>query len=131
MGSTAYEAVASCRALYAGYYADRVGCIGSYLAYLDDTEFWGRMGMKWEVFRSGELKGIGIDALTQEQRNYLQSLVDIAGTRFRSNVLKYRTGIDPADMQGQWFDGINAAKRGFIAANVDDLQAAIAKAKSF
>jgi hypothetical protein len=34
-------------------------------------------------------------------------------------------------MQGQWFDGLNAAKRGFIAANVDDLQAAIAKARSY
>jgi ClpP class serine protease len=94
-------------------------------------EFWAQMGMKWEVFRSGELKGIGIDALTQEQRDYLQSLVDNAGATFRSNLLKYRTGIDPADMQGQWFDGINAAKRGFIAANADDLQAAIAKARSY
>ena len=50
--------------------------------------------MKWEVSRSGELKGIGIDALTQEQRDYLQSLVDNAGATFRSNLLEYRTGID-------------------------------------
>jgi ClpP class serine protease len=131
MASTAYEAVAACSALLAGYYADGVGCIGSYLAYFDDTEFWAQMGMKWEVFRSGELKGIGEDSLSEKQRDYLQSLVDEAGATFRANVLKYRTGINPDDMQGQWFTGIEAAKRGFIASCVNDLQSAIAKAKSF
>lgn len=131
MASTAYEAVAACRALYAGYYADGVGCIGSYLAYLDDTEFWSQMGMKWEVFRSGELKGMGVDSLSQDQRDYLQSLVDQAGATFRANVLKYRTGICADDMQGQWFTGSQAAKRGFVASCVNDLQAALAKTQSF
>jgi capsid assembly protease len=131
MASTAYLAVAACDAIFAGPHADGVGCIGSYLAYLDDTDFWAQMGMKWEVFRSGELKGIGEDALSPEQRNYLQSLVDTAGATFRRSVLKYRTGINPADMRGQWFNGAEAVKRGFVTANVNDLQAAIAKAKSF
>jgi|GEM_PF-2611180 len=127
MASTTYEAVASCTALLAGWYAEGVGCIGSYLAMLDDTEFWAQLGIKWEIFRSGELKGIGEDSLSQVQKEYLQKLVDDAGNSFRKNVLKYRTAIDPADMRGQWFDGKAAAIHKFVAGNADDLTAAIAK----
>jgi ClpP class serine protease len=129
MASAAYDAVAPCVALYAGYFADVVGCIGSYLAYMDDTQFWAQMGITIEVFRSGELKGIGEDSLTEPQRAYLQSLVDQAGATFRTNVKKYRTAVAEEDMQGQWFDGKSAARRGFVAANVDDMQGAIARSR--
>jgi ClpP class serine protease len=127
MASTTYEAVASATALLAGPFADGVGCIGSYIAYLDDIEFWAKMGIKFEVFRSGELKGIGEDALTEVQAKYLQSLVDDSGASFRKNVLKYRTGIARADMEGQWFEGVEAARRGFVGGTAKDLNAAIAK----
>jgi protease-4 len=127
MASTAYEAVASATALLAGPYAEGVGCIGSYLAFLDDTQFLANMGITFKVFRSGDLKGIGEDALTQEQADYLQSLVDTAGSVFRANVKKYRSGIAVADMQGQWFKGTEAASRGFVAGTAKDLSAAIAK----
>jgi protease-4 len=128
--SGAYYAAAACTAGYAGWYADGVGCIGSYLAYLDDTEFWAQMGIKFEVFRSGELKGMGIDALSQVQRDYLQNMVDASGDRFRKNVSKYRTQIAREDMEGQWFQGDEAAKRGFVIGCVDDLNAAIKKFQS-
>jgi ClpP class serine protease len=128
MASTAYEAVAACRELRAGYYADGIGCIGTYLAYLDDTQFWAQMGITFEVFRSGELKGIGESVpLTQIQREYLQSIVDQFGGNIRRNIAKYRTEISPDDMQGQWFDGKTAAQRGFVAGCEKDLASAIAK----
>lgn len=129
MASGAYYAAAACTAIYSGWYADGVGCVGTYLAWLDDTEFWAQMGIKVEVFRSGELKGLGEDGLTEPQRNYLQAMVDESGARFRKNVLKYRTAIDRADLEGQWFEGSVAAKRGFVAACVDNLEMAISKAQ--
>lgn len=116
MASTAYQAVAACRELRAGYYADGIGCVGTYLAYLDDTEFWAQMGITFEVFRSGEFKGIGESVpLTEDQRKYLQSIVDRFGAIIRANVAKYRTAIAEEDLQGQWFDGKTAAQHGFIA----------------
>lgn len=127
MASTAFLAVASARAIYSGYYAEGVGCVGSYLAYLDDTEYYANMGLKFRVFRSGDLKGIGEDELSEAQAAYLQAKVDKAGATFRSKVSKYRTSIAAEDMQGQWFDGITAAQRGFVAGNVKDLSEAIAK----
>lgn len=127
MASTAYEAVAACTAIMAGWYAEGVGCVGSYLAWLDDSQYWANLGIKFHVFRSGELKGIGEDALSQAQSDYLQQKVDQAGARFRSAVTKYRTGISADDMHGQWFTGTEAASRGFVAGNARDLNAAIAK----
>lgn len=127
MCSTAYEASASATAILTGRYASAVGCIGSYIAYLDDTQFLANLGFAFQVFRSGELKALGVDGLSEEQAAYLQSLVDSSGEAFRARVLKYRTDISPDDMRGQWFTGDEAAARGFTAGTAKDLSAAIAK----
>lgn len=130
MASSAYECAAPSLAIYAGKYAC-VGSIGSYLAFLDDTEFWKMFGITWEVFRSGEIKGLGEDALNDTQREFLQGMVDTAGANFRARVQRYRTAIDPADMSGAWWYGAESAQRGFIAGTVKDLSAAIAKFRQF
>lgn len=125
--SSAYEAVAPARAILCGRHAAAVGCIGSYMAMMDDTEFWKSMGITWEVFRSGDFKGMGEDTLTPEQRAWLQSVTDAYGSRFRKNVSKYRTEIPAEEMQGQYYGGIDAARLGFVAGNARDLSAAISK----
>jgi ClpP class serine protease len=113
-------------AIYAGRYAT-LGSIGSYLTLLDDSEYWKMLGISWEVFRSGELKGIGESPLSQAQRDYLQGMVDTSGARIRKNVSKYRKTIAAEDMQGQWFQGDEALARGFCAGNAKDLSAALGK----
>lgn len=124
--SSAFQCAAPSVAILAGKFSE-IGCIGTYLSLLDDTGWWEQMGIKWEVFRSGALKGIGEDALTTEQRDYLQQTVDAFGDRFRKMVSKYRTEIDPANMQGQSFRGAEAAQYGFTAGIAKDLDSAIGK----
>lgn len=128
MASAAYDSVAACRALIANPHADGVGCIGSYLAYLDDTEFWAQMGLKWEIFKSGDFKGIGESVpLTEPQREFLQRQADYFGAIIRGNVKKYRTLIADEDLQGQWYAGTESARRGFVYDLAGSLQEAIAK----
>lgn len=122
--SAAFNGALPSTRIYTGPYAT-VGSVGSYLAYLDDTEFWKMMGITVEVFRSGEIKGIGEDALTDPQREFLQTMVDRAGKRFRGNVQSYRSLIDEADLQGQWFDGDDAAARSFTHGIAPDLATAV------
>ncbi len=127
MASAAYDAVAPCTVLACSPHAEGVGCIGSYLAYLDDTDFWAQMGLKWEIFKSGEYKGIGESVpLTEPQREFLQSQTDYYGAIIRANVKKYRSLIADEDLQGQWFPGRQAAQKNFVTTMSDDLQAAIA-----
>lgn len=125
--SAAFNAVSPCRAVLCGKHALAIGCIGSYLAMMDDTEFWKLMGITWEVFRSGELKGIGEDGISEAQRTFLQGQADAAGARFRANVSKYRTYIPREEMEGQYYTGADAARLGFTSAIAKDLPAAIAK----
>lgn len=130
MASAAYNSVAACTALSCSPFADGVGCIGSYLAYLDDTDWWTKMGMKWEIFPSGDLKGIGESVpLTQVQKDFLQSQSDYYGANIRRNVKKYRTQIADDDLTGGWWDGKQAAKKGFVYSLDDDLQTALSKFK--
>jgi len=125
--SGAMWALASTRASLAGWYANAIGNVGCYSVHLDDSAYWAEMGIKWEVFRSGEFKAIGEDALSDDQRAYLQSIVDDVGKRIRASVKKYRTGISDEDLQGQWFTGTEAARRGFVAGNAKDLNAALVR----
>lgn len=125
--SSAYEAAAASRVVLCGKQALAVGCIGSYLAILDDTKFWDMLGLKWEVLRSGDLKGIGEDGISDEQRAWLQGQVDACGDTFRRNVKKYRTQIPDAEMRGQYYTGVQAAHLGFCAGTAKDLAAAIAR----
>lgn len=128
--SAAYQCAAAALAIYSGRHTLATGSIGTYHAVLDDSEFWQAQGLKWEVFRSGELKGIGEDALTPEQREFLQISVDEYGARFRANVSRYRTAIAPEDMRGQWFSASEALRRGFIGSIAKDRAAAIAKLRA-
>lgn len=126
--SACYDPMSACTELVCSPHAEGVGCVGSYLAYLDDTEFWAQMGLKWEIFKSGEYKGIGGSVpLTQPQKDFLQSEVDYYGGIIRRNVKKYRTGIADEDLQGQWYAGSRAAQKGFVYSLAPDLQSAIAK----
>lgn len=127
MCSSAYQAAAPSLAVMAGKFAE-IGCIGTYMMYLDDSAYWEQLGLVWETFRSGELKGID-GKLTDEQRAYFERLVAEYGGRFRSGVSKYRTLIQPADMEGQSFRGIDAAGKGFCSGIAKDLDTAIAKAR--
>ncbi|HEY4283308.1 MAG TPA: S49 family peptidase [Chthoniobacterales bacterium] len=126
MASAAYDAIAACTRIACSPHAEGVGCVGSYLAYLDDTEFWLQMGFKWEVFKSGEYKGIGESVpLTEAQRKFLQDQTDYYGSIIRGNVSKYHPAIPTEDLQGQWYAGTQAAQKTFVHELKDDLQTAI------
>lgn len=126
MCSSAFYSAAPSTAIVTGPFAC-VGSIGTYSSWPDDSQFWKMMGIDWKVFRSGTFKGIGEDAISEEQGEYIQSIVDYYGGKFRDDVSKYRTGIKPEDMQGQYFQGQDAASRGFTAGTAKTRDAALAK----
>lgn len=127
MCSAAYDGAAPSRMILAGRYALNIGCIGSYYVVLDDSEYWKELGIEWKVFRSGTLKGIGIDAVSDEQADYLQAMTDRFGEKFRSNVSRFRLSLPRTEMEGQYYCGEEAAQRFFVDGNASDLTAALAK----
>lgn len=124
--SAAFQGATPTRKFLTGPYAMAVGCIGTYLALLDDTEMYAQEGITFHVLRSGDLKGIGEDGFSDAQLSWLQSVVDTQGALFRSNVSRFRLTLDPDEMQGQYYDGLTAAQKGFSHGTVRDRNAAIA-----
>jgi ClpP class serine protease len=124
--SAAYQGATPARMFLTGQYALAVGCIGTYLALLDDSEMFKQMGITFHVLRSGDLKGIGEDEVTDKQIAWLQSVVDTQGAAFRANVARYRLSLSKEEMQGQYYDGATAYAKGFTHGFARDINAAIA-----
>lgn len=74
-----------------------IGSIGTILGILDDSVRMQMEGLKLEIFSAGTHKGIGMSgrALTKEDRDYLQSIVDEANAGFVSTVKQSRPGVSP------------------------------------
>lgn len=125
MASASFQGALPVHALMASPYSV-VGSIGTYSLVVDDDKFWEDMGISFEVIASGKFKGMGITSLTDDQRQWVKNMVNDLGNQFRANVSQYRPNIAAADMEGQWFDGKDAGKRGFVDSLQNNLQNALA-----
>jgi signal peptide peptidase SppA len=110
-----------------------LGSIGCYVAFMDQSVAADLKGLKMEVIKSGDFKGIGLPgtSLTNEQRNYLQEQVDNNAAMFRSTVQAARPAVADEAMQGQVFVGQKAVAAGMADAlvnNFDDLLSLLAAA---
>lgn len=116
MDSAAYWVASQATALYCTPSAD-VGCIGVYQVNYDYSAMLKDMGVKAEMFKSGDLKGAGHPAvpLTKEQRAHIQSQIDMIGAQFRSAVKSKRSLVEDDSMRGQSFLGTEAAERNLVA----------------
>lgn len=114
MASAAYWIGAAADMVYAGTFSS-VGSVGVYIALLDQSAAYANAGVKVEMFKSGDYKGMGTQgtALTEAQRAHLQERVDALGAAFRGYVQKMRKGISAEHLDGRDFLGAEAVKLGF------------------
>lgn len=103
--SAAYWLAAMCETIIATPTAE-VGSIGVYLAFYDFVEYLNKAGVKLELFKVGELKGIWVmgNPLDDPARQYLMAGVEDSRRMFVRDVTNVRA-LDEATMQGQTFRG--------------------------
>lgn len=125
MASAAYYIAAGSSAIYASPSAV-VGSIGVYSAFLDETRAYEMEGLKVELFKSGDYKGMGLGgtALTDDHRAEIQRLVDSLYADFAGFVRDAR-GADRSVMDGRVFRGQAAIDADLIDAvgTIDDAMA--------
>ena len=99
-----------------------IGSVGAMSALLDSSLAYEMEGLKVEMIRSGPLKGVGMPgtALSPEQRDYLQGLVDKFAGMFKDHVRQYRP-VDEETMQGQVFIGSAAREAGLVDELVEEV----------
>jgi ClpP class serine protease len=123
MNSSAYWIASACSRVVVSPSAS-VGSIGVYAVINDVSEQAKAMGIKVKVFRSDELKGIGVPGaeVTSAQEAYLQkSVMDTANT-FKANVKLKRKMVADADLVGSSMSGRDAALKGLATGLVDSFK---------
>lgn len=122
MCSAAYLGAAPSQMILASKFST-VGNIGTvYAVSRPNTEYF-----KMDVFASGKYKSIGLTELSDDQKEFIQSMVDKIGASFRARVKHHRPEVDKEDMQGQWFDGSDAAAKGLTAGLAESRRNALEK----
>lgn len=124
--SAAIYAVASCGALFTSPSAF-VGSIGTIWDTINIAGMLEELGVEWNVFTSGPLKGTGHPAkrLSEEQAAWMQGVVDKMSVEFKSHVTKHRKAVGGEAMQGQTFTGSEACANGLFDATAGSLQEVI------
>jgi signal peptide peptidase SppA len=120
--SAGYFAVAGCQAIIAAPSAV-VGSIGTIWETINVASALERMGIEWNVFTSDGLKGTGHPGrkLSDEQKKWMQSMVDQMAGEFKAHVTEHRD-VAPEVMRGQIFTGNEAVKNGLIDLTAANLQ---------
>ena len=79
------------------------GSVGVIGALRDDSELYKKIGIKWEIFRSGDLKAPGQrgEALGDGARSYIQEMVDNTADIFIGDVARGR-GISESEAREKW-----------------------------
>lgn len=100
-----------------------VGSIGCYSYMIDVSRMYEAEGAKVELFTSGRYKGMGLPGLplTAEQKELLQSEVDMIAGVFKDFVKKCRPKAEPESMEGQMFMGTTAIDKGLSDAIAEDI----------
>ncbi len=122
MASGAYACACACDGIFATKTAT-VGNIGVFTVFHDLSAMANAAGIAVKVFSSGAIKGAGVPgtSLSLEQQVFMQTRVMNLAKMFQDHVRATRGGISDADMNGAYFSGSQAGERGFIDAEVRDL----------
>lgn len=115
MASAGYKLGAACHEIKASESAD-VGCIGTYIAMLDNSEAWAKEGNRLELHRDGKYKAMGHPgkAITEDERELLAAETAECSKRFKDFVRAERPGISESAMEGQTLAGRAARDAGLI-----------------
>jgi len=121
-GSAAYWLASQCDAVYVPR-SGRVGSIGAYIVLLDETKWNANLGLKYNAISDGQYKlsGAPFQALSDEDRARFQAYVTKGSNQFKNCVTRCRD-ISPDAMQGQSFDGEEAASAGLSDGVFDSIE---------
>jgi ClpP class serine protease len=102
--------------------SSNIGSVGVYQYFEDWTQFLANEGIKPNPISSGEFKlsGAWFKPMTDAERAMFQAGCDKIYTAFKAAVVSKRP-VNDEFLQGQIFDGDEAAAHGFLSGVVDDM----------
>lgn len=120
MASAAYWVGSQARTIVASN-SSKVGSIGVYLPVVDSSESYKSQGIKVELIKNKEAtyKGAGFEgtSLSDDQKEYMQEMVQDIFEDFKGGVLSARPQIKTEAMRGQVYLGRRAKSVGLVDMN--------------
>lgn len=115
MCSAAYYIASACSAITASQSAS-IGSVGVIMQVLDETKAFEMEGLKVETFRSDPMKAVGArgTSLSDDQRKYLQDMVDESANAFKDHVRRNRGKVEDSTLDGRVFTAETAKRLGLI-----------------
>lgn len=115
MCSAAYYLACACSAISASQSAS-VGSVGVIMQVLDETKAFEMEGLKIETFRSDPMKAVGArgTSLSDDQRKYLQAMVDESASVFKEHVRHNRRIVEDTALDGRVFTADTAKRLGMV-----------------
>ena len=109
-----------------------VASVGVYSALLDVSAMYEQLGVKTELFKSGDNKAAGYPGttLTDTQRATIQGEVDALGDQFRTAIIEFRPEVDIELLDGRTVSGQQAIDSGFADEVVRNISEAVEAAQS-
>ncbi len=113
--SAAYYISAGATCIYASESSD-IGSVGVYMALLDSSEMYKKLGYHVELIKAGKFKASGLSGMPLEdgQRAELQRGVDHLYNLFINHIKDNRPQVSTDTMQGQCFFGGEALELGLV-----------------
>ena len=104
-----------------------VASVGVYSAILDISGYYEQMGVKAEVFASGDQKAAGYPGttLSDAQRTVIQAEIARLGDIFRTHVVDHRNEVDIDMLDGRAISGEPAVELGFADGIVGSISDAV------
>lgn len=111
--SAGYWLAAACDEFHAEASAV-IGSVSTFIAAIDSHRMWEMEGLELKLFRTGELKAIGLDGKpwTAEEESFMQQRADAVDAGFKAFVLS-RRGMKPETLNGAYWSAADAPA-GFI-----------------
>jgi signal peptide peptidase SppA len=114
--SAGYWIASACDSITMSGMSCESGSIGVIVALADYSKYYEEMGVKMEVFTSGDLKGLGMPgtSLSDSQREHLQTRVQNIFDMFKTHVEMMRGELDPEVFRGQSFMANDSLKYNLV-----------------
>lgn len=120
--SAAYYLAAAAHEIIVAESAD-VGSISTIAALVDDSQWFAKAGLEMVIAKTGAYKDFGYPGkpVTEQDRAWLQQLVDTVDADFKGFVTTMRPQVAPESMDGRWFNGRQSLQLGLADAIARDL----------
>lgn len=124
--SAAYWIASQCSGIFSSK-SGETGCIGVFMAFVDQSAAFEQEGLKVQLFKAGEQKAMGVagTSLSDKDKEYLQGCVDKTYAQFTAAIKAKRPNVPTQAMQGLPYTTDDALALSLVDGQISDINSLV------